>query len=178
MKFSFSQETMLKGLNRVMGAVPTRMAMPSLGNIYFRLEGHNLLITATDLEITVTANIEVIESDGEGGILIQAKRFYELIRELRDTTLEIEVQEPFKVIMKGEGVGVYTLPGGDPVEFPDIPNVDAQLSFNISAVNLKRMVSKTVFAVSKDEKRHYVNTQGRNNSFRAKLGRAYIDVQR
>ncbi len=153
MKFSFSQLSMLKGLQRIIGAVPSKMPMPSLGNIHLSLEGKTLSLTATDLEVTVTSRVELIESDGTGSVLIQAKRFQELVRELPDVPLEIEIQEPLKIFLKGEGVGVYTLPGGDPVEFPELPQVDAKLTFNMPAENLKRMVSKTVFAVSRDEMR-------------------------
>lgn len=153
MKFTFTRESMLKGLQRVMGAVPTKMPMPSLGNLHLKLEDNTLDITATDLEITVTSRVELLESEGSGGVLIQAKRFFDLVRELKDVPLEIEVQEPLKIVIKGEGTGEYTIPGGDPIDFPELPPVDAQLTFDIPAEVLKRMVSKTVFAVSHDDMR-------------------------
>ncbi|MDP8240499.1 MAG: DNA polymerase III subunit beta [Candidatus Hatepunaea meridiana] len=153
MKFSFNQASMAKSLQRIMGAVPTRMPMQSLGNIHFKLKDQALEMTATDLEITVTTKVEVIESEGDGSILIQAKRFNDIIRELPEVILEIDVQEPFKVTLKGEGMGVYTLPGGDPMDFPELPPIDSQLSFSLSGDCLKRVISKTSFAVSHDEMR-------------------------
>ncbi len=153
MKFTFTQASMIKGLQRIMGAVPTRMPIPSLGNVFFRLKDGSLDITATDLEITVTSKVDIIESDGEGSILIQAKRFQELVNLLPDIPLEIEVHEPLKVTLKSEGTGVYTLPGGDPIDFPELPPVDAQLSFTMNGENLSRLISKTMFAVSHDDMR-------------------------
>jgi len=153
MKFTFTQASMRRCLQRVMGAVPTKMPMPSLGNLFLKLENNQLEITATDLEITVTATVEIIDAEGSGSVLIQAKRFQELINQLPDVPLEIEIKEPFKVILKGEGVGEYTLPGGDPVDFPELPAVDAQISFTVPGETLRRLISKTMFAVSHDEMR-------------------------
>ena len=65
---------MKRGIQRVMGVVPTRLPMPSLGNIFVSLKNKMLEITATDLEITVTAKVEILDSEGEGSVLIQAKR--------------------------------------------------------------------------------------------------------
>jgi len=153
MKFSFNQASMMRSLQRVMGAVPTKMPMPSLGNLYLKLDSGSLEMTATDLEITITAKVEILESEGEGSVLIQAKRFQELVREMPDIPLEIEVQEPHKVTMKGEGVGVYTLPGGDPIDFPELPPVESKLSFSLNGSVFNRLIAKTMFAVSHDEMR-------------------------
>lgn len=144
---------MMKGLQRVMGAVSARVPMPSLSNLYIKLEGNRLEMTATDLEVTITAQVDVLESEGSGSILIQAKRFQELIRELPDVQLDIEVPEMGKVNLMGDGIGNYTIPGGNPVEFPELPPVDALITFSLEAENLKRMISKTIFAVSNDEMR-------------------------
>ncbi|MCF7809369.1 DNA polymerase III subunit beta [bacterium] len=153
MKFTFTQASIHRSLQRVMGAVPVRMPMPSLGNIFFRLKDGSLDITATDLEITITSKVEIIESEGDGSVLIQAKRLQELVSKLPDVPLEVEVHEGRKVTLNCEGVGVYTLPGGDPMDFPELPSVEAKINFKISGEFLKRLISKTVFAVSRDDMR-------------------------
>jgi DNA polymerase-3 subunit beta len=153
MKFTFSQAAMVKGIQRVMGAVSTKVPMPSLSNLHLKLDGRLLFITATDLEITMTSTVELLEAEGSGGVLVQAKRLQELIRELPDVPLELEVQEPHKTILKGDGIGVYTLPGGDPIDFPELPVVESKVTIPMSGEVFKRMVSKTIFAVSHDEMR-------------------------
>jgi DNA polymerase-3 subunit beta len=153
MKFTFTQSSILKGIQKVIGAVAARAAMPALTNFHLKLDGRQLLITATDLEVTVSATVELLESQGSGGVLVQAKRLHDLIRELPDIPLEFEVQDPFKVTLKGDGVGVYNLPGEDPLDFPELPVVDSKISFKLPAETFKRMIGKTLFAVSKDEMR-------------------------
>lgn len=153
MKFTFAQSTMLKSIQKIIGAVSPRAPMPSLSNFHLKLDGRTLVMTSTDLEVTVSASVELLESEGSGGVLVQAKRFQDLIRELPDIPLEMEVTDPFKVVLRGEGIGVYNLPGEDPLDFPEIPVIDTKLSFHLSADIFKRIIGKTLFAVSKDEMR-------------------------
>jgi len=144
---------MLKSIQQVIGAVSPRMPMPALSNFQLKLDGQKLTITATDLEVTISSTVELIEASGSGGVLIQAKRFHDLIRELPETPLEIEVLEPFKVKLRGEGVGQYDLPGEDPIDFPELPTVEGSSSFVMDTEVFRRIVGKTIFAVSKDEMR-------------------------
>ena len=153
MKFSVNQPVMHKALQRVVGAISPRVPIPSLSNLHFKLEGMQLQITSTDLDITINATVSLISAEGSGGVLVQAKRFQELIRELPELPLEVNIPEPGKVFLSGEGVGSYTIPGGNPADFPELPPVDAKLSFTTDADDLKRMISKTIFAVSNDEMR-------------------------
>jgi len=153
MKFTFAQSAMLKSIQKIIGAVSTRAPMPALSNFHLKLDGRTLIMTSTDLEVTVSATVDLLESEGSGGVLVQAKRFQDIIRELPDIPLEVEVVDPFKVTLRGEGIGVYNLPGEDPIDFPELPVLDSKLSFHISAEIFKRMIGKTIFAVSKDEMR-------------------------
>lgn len=153
MKFTFTQSAIMRSIKRVVGAVSSKMPMPALSNFYLKLDGQTLTITATDLEVTISSTVELLEASGSGGVLVQAKRFQEIIDHLPDVPLEVEVQDPYKVILRCEGVGVYNLPGDDPIDFPELPTVDSQYSFVMSAEIFKRMIGKTIFAVSKDEMR-------------------------
>jgi len=153
MKFTFTQSSILKSIQQVIGAVSQKMPMPALSNFHLKLDGQTLTITATDLEVTISSTIELLEASGSGGVLVNAKRFHELVRELPDVPLEIEVIEPFKVKLRGVGVGQYDLPGEDPIDFPELPTVDSKLSFKLPTEVFKRIVGKTIFAVSKDEMR-------------------------
>jgi len=143
---------MAKGLQKVMGAVSNKAPIPSLSNLHLMLDGSSLKMTGTDLDLTITAEVEVIEVEGEGGVLVNAKRFQEIIRELPDVPLEMNVQDG-NVVLSGTGIGNYTIPAGNISDYPDIPKVDPQFSFDLTADVLRRVITKTIFAVSHDEMR-------------------------
>jgi len=153
MRATFNQSEMVKGLQRVMGVVPTKMPMPALSNIHLRLDGGALELIATDLEVTVTSKVKVLEAEGKGGVLIPAKRFSDLMRELPDVPLDLDMPDPQKVTLRGAETGVFDLPSGDPIDFPELPKVEAKLKFGILAESLKRMINKTALSISKDEMR-------------------------
>lgn len=153
MKFSFSQSSVSKALKRVIGAISPRVPMASLSNLYLKLEGNTLEITGTDLEVTINSRLDLVESEGSGGVLIPAKRFQELVNELPDVQLEMELLESGNIKLRGEGIGEYTLPGGNPIEFPELHPVEAKMSFVLSSEDIRRIVSKTIFAVSHDDMR-------------------------
>jgi len=75
------------------------------------------------------------------------------VRELPDAPLELEMPDPQHVVMKSAGSGRYDLPGGDPIDYPELPKVDAKLKFKLTGESLKRMINKTALSISKDEMR-------------------------
>ncbi len=153
MKFTFTQSSMLKGIQQVMGAVSAKVPMPSLSNLHLKLKDNELRLTATDLDTTIASYIKIIEADGEGSLLVQAHRFNDIIRELPNITLSLSVDDHSSITLSGDGIGEYTLPGGDPDDFPELPPVEAKNSLDINSSILKRLVSKTIFAVSHDDMR-------------------------
>lgn len=153
MKFTFTQSSMAKGLGKVMGAVSAKAPIPSLSNLHLKLKESLLEVTGTDLDLTITAKVELVESDGTGSILVNARRFQEIIRELPDVVLEMNVEEGGKVVLKGNSIGIYTIPAGNATDFPEIPSVDPQFQFDLSTDMLRRVISKAIFAVSHDEMR-------------------------
>jgi len=144
---------MAKGLSKVMGAVSAKAPIPSLSNLHLKLNGSMLEVTGTDLDLTITAKVELVESEGEGGILVHARRFQDIIRELPDVVLEMTVEDETRVLLKGNGIGIYTIPAGNVADFPEIPSVDPQFSFGLSNDVLRRVITKAIFAVSHDEMR-------------------------
>ncbi len=153
MKFSVMQNNLEQGLQKIIGAVSTRAPIPSISNVFISLKDNVLNMTATDLEITITSYVELIEFEGSGEVLIQAKRLQEIVSALPNVQLNFDVQSGFRVQLNVENLGVFHLPGGDPVNFPDTPSVEPKVSYRIPADRLRRMISKTIFAVSKDEMR-------------------------
>ena len=51
MKFSVSKDELIKPLNLVAGVVERRQTLPILSNVLLSLDGQNLSLTGTDLEV-------------------------------------------------------------------------------------------------------------------------------
>jgi len=65
MKFSTSREELLKPIQLIIGAVERRQTMPILSNLLLRNVDGSLVITATDLELELSATLAVAVEGGD-----------------------------------------------------------------------------------------------------------------
>ena len=70
MKFIISRDVLLKNLTAVSGVLNSNNTMAILDNFLFTLEGNKLIITASDLDSTMCAEIELENIEGEGSVAI------------------------------------------------------------------------------------------------------------
>jgi len=152
MKFGTSSNELLKSLSKVIGVVPSKSTLPILENLLFDLSGNNLKITATDLEISMTVGMQVGGKTEDGKIAIPAKRLMETIRALPNVDINFSVDAGNKITMTTD-MGEYKMSGEPSEEFPSIPEFKEKEQLEIDSESLKRLIGKTLFAVSKDELR-------------------------
>ena len=152
MKFSVSNSDLQKALLKVSGVIPSKSTLPILENLLFALSKNNLTITATDLEISMTVNLEVRGLE-DGKIAVPARRLTETVRALPDIPVTFHADlTSNKIVMTTED-GEYKLTGEPSEEFPSIPEFEAEDEIAIESEDLRRMINKTLFAVSTDELR-------------------------
>lgn len=152
MKFTVTSNELQKALTKISGVVPSKSTLPILENILFDLSRNTLRLIATDLEVSMAANIEVKGSE-DGKIAVPAKRIMETIRALPDVQLAFTADlSANKVKMITEN-GEYVLMGESSDEFPTIPQFKGEEKIALDGELLKRMINRTIFSVSVDELR-------------------------
>ena len=83
MKFAVSREDLLKPLQLVTGVVERRQTMPVLSNLCLVVSGQKLMMTGTDLEVQLVAEVDLqapAEQDGE--ITVPARKLMDIWRAL------------------------------------------------------------------------------------------------
>src|SRR5947209_6346558 len=80
--FSIAKNELLPRILMLAGAVDKRQALAILSNFLFRIQNNQLTITATDLEIEMSAQINCLSSSSEGEITIPAKKIIDILRSL------------------------------------------------------------------------------------------------
>ncbi|MBS0628524.1 MAG: DNA polymerase III subunit beta [Verrucomicrobia bacterium] len=151
MRVIFSKIDILSALNKIQSIVPMKPQMPILSNVLFLAVNNELILTATDLSLSmkITVPAKVIE---EGAIVLSAKRLFLLIKELTSPDIEVATS-PFHVAMIYSGSSQFKIPGMNPAEFPEVPNLSEGLQVPFPTAVLKEMLSKTSFSAGKDESR-------------------------
>ncbi len=151
MKFKVNRKEFYQAIQNIIGVVPAKTTIPVLGNILFDLQGNDLSLTGTDLEVSISTKLAV-QGERDGGVAIPAKILFEIVRELPDIPMDLDVDENFKIALNTEK-GFYKLSGESQEEFPKISVGESVGGFEIDAERFGGMVDKTIFAVSTDELR-------------------------
>jgi DNA polymerase III subunit beta len=151
-KLSVMQENLARGLQVVSRAVSSRSTLPVLSNVLLRTEDAGLKLTATNLEIGITAWVAG-RIDSEGALTVPARLFADVVNGLpagERVDLEIEGDTALRV-----RAGRYQslLRGIDAEEFPVIPAPGERPTTRVKQGDLRRALAEVVFAAATDEAR-------------------------
>ena len=152
MKFSVSSSELQKVLGSISGVIPPKSTLPILENVLFELSKDKLNITATDLEISMSVSLNV-KGSMDGKIAVPAKRLFETVRSLPTTDITFTADAGNnKIVMQTEN-GEYRLTGESSENYPSVPAFKGHDDLKMDNETLRRLISKTSFAVSADELR-------------------------
>ena len=156
MDFYILKEEIVKSLNLTLGVVEKRQTLPILSNVLIEVDESSLKLTATDLESEISTTSTISNFNSGGKTTTPARKLSDLCRLLPDMA-EIHFFLDGDNLKIESGSGKYnlsTLPSDD---FPVFEFEDSQGQINISAENLKTIITKTSFAMGNQDWRHYLN---------------------
>ncbi len=93
MKFIVSSSELLAYLQALSKVVPSRSVLPMAENFLFELTDEGLKITATDLETTMIARIELSNIEGIGKVAVESKRLLDILKEFSQQPLTFEIND-------------------------------------------------------------------------------------
>ncbi len=151
MKFKVNRKEIHQAVQNIIGVVPVKTTIPILANILFDLQGNVLTLTGTDLEVSISTQVDV-QGEHDGSVAIPAKMFFEIVRELPNIPIELLCDDENKISLNTEK-GFYRLSGETKDDFPRIKKTEDHESVTVDANQFDSMIAKTLFAVSSDELR-------------------------
>ncbi len=151
MKFIVSSTYLLKQLQVLGGVINNSNTLPILDNFLFELNNTELIISASDLETTMSAKLEV-ESDDNGSIAVPARLLLETLKTFPEQPLTFVVEEN-NTIEISSNHGKYALAYADGNEFPKAVSLEDANSTTITGDILATAISKTIFAAGNDDLR-------------------------
>ncbi len=169
MKFGAGSIELQHVLTKVGTVIPAKSTMPILENILFELAGNVLTVSATDLAVSLTTSREV-KGAADGKVAVPAKRLLDTVRSLPDTEVTVIVDAASNKVTLTTKNGEYVLAGESAKEFPAMPPVKPTGQIFLNSDALRRVIHRTVFAVSTDELRPAmmgVLLQAKGNDLRA-----------
>ena len=150
MRFSCDAQALCAALGIVSHSLPVRSPKPILEGILLESEEGGLRLTCSDFALGITTLLEA-EIAEEGRALLPGKFFCDLARKLPGGRCEIAVDERMQASIHCQSFHM-TLSGLDPVEYPELPEVDGA-RFAMEQGALREMINGTLFATAVEEDR-------------------------
>jgi DNA polymerase-3 subunit beta len=151
MPFTIRNKIFFDVIQKAYPIIPLRSSYSILLNFRLQFKTGLLIISSTDLDHSIRIKTP-IDGEGEFDITVNARKLFEIVKELHDCELTIEYYDN---VLKIESDGSFSckITGADSRDFPGFPEFDSSYEFDISVNKLLNMITKSSFAVSKDDVR-------------------------
>ena len=152
MHFIVSSSQLLRHLSSLSGVLNSSNTLPILDNFLFELGPGIAVISASDLETTMTTKLEV-KTEDTGSIAVPAKMLLDILKAFPDIPLTFKVDPATMAIELTSDAGKYKLTGANGDEFPQAPSLEDGAAISVEANTLITASNRTLFAAGNDDLR-------------------------
>jgi DNA polymerase-3 subunit beta len=182
MKFIVNSKSLLTQLNSISGVIVSNPIVPILENFLFEIDRDRLIVTASDLQISMIAEMQ-IDCKEKGSIAVQAKILLETLKNLPEQPITFSIDENTYTVELISDNGRYKIAGENATDFPKVPVVNKSYSVDIASNVLARSISTTIVAVSNDELRPnlcgiYIKFSSNHTTFVSTDGHKMVRLRR
>ncbi len=161
MELVFEREKLWEAMQIVGNVAASRNTLPILANVLIKAVDDQIQLAATDLEVGVKSIVQGQISE-PGSITIPAKKLADIVRELPSSTnsgesakVKLTTQANDRVEINCENAK-FRIVGLTDEEFPPLPELGDDF-FTLNSDILRSMIQRTIFAISTEETRHFLN---------------------
>jgi len=155
MKFTCERSVLLKEIAIANEIIASKNAISILSNIYFEAKDGNLIIKATDMKVNFETKVPVDVAES-GSVTVYGDKFYGILNSVPDGEIEFEKMEGkinIKTVVKKARFQLKSMASD---KFPEF-SASGKESFEIPVKDFKAMIQETIFAISDDETRYFMN---------------------
>jgi DNA polymerase-3 subunit beta len=151
-KLSLMQENLARGLSTVSRAVSSRATLPVLANVLLKTQDGGLRLTATNLEIGMSAWVPG-KIDTDGTMTVPARLLNDVVGGLPGgERVDLEMESENTLLIRSGRYQTH-LRGIEADEFPVIPSAGERPTTQVAQKALKRALAEVTFAAASDETR-------------------------
>ncbi len=132
-----------------------RQTLPVLSNVLVNIEPDRLTLTGTDLEVELTAGVNIVGAEA-GDITLPARKFQDICRALPEGA-EIDIDVDGEKARLRSGKSRFTLATLPAAEFPATEEVAGAFEFEMPQGELRHLIEKTQFCMANQDVRYYLN---------------------
>jgi len=155
MKFICQRNILLKEISVAQEIISSKNAISILSNIYLEAENDSLVIKATDLKVNFQTKVPVTVIE-PGPVTVFGDKFLNILSSIPEGELEFEYKDGKIGIKTSVKKVKFQLKTMSSEKFPEFPVSESEY-FEIPVKSFKEMITQTIFAVSDDVNRYYMN---------------------
>jgi DNA polymerase-3 subunit beta len=156
MKFTIQKGDIQEVLSKIQGLTSRKSNLAITENVLIKAADSGITLMATDLETGLEGTYPATV-DNPGSIAISARKFFEIVREFPSDDINLHEVDNRWIEIGNQAIQ-YHIVGMDPDEFPDNPNINDVVFFEVGSVQLKKMIEKSiVISGASDDKRAHIN---------------------
>src|SRR5690606_12639119 len=125
----------------VQSIVGQRTTLPILSNVLLEANNGKLILTTTDMEVSVRTSLEADITES-GATTLPARRFFSICRELPNHQVDISVNAKDLAEITS-GAANFKLEGLSKDDFPPMPKFEESYSYQLKQGTLKDILQKT-----------------------------------
>ena len=154
MEFVVRRNDLLRELQLFQGIVERKNTIPILANVLVEAKDGEVRFLATDLEVGLRSKCGASDIK-PGSVTVPAKKLYEIVKSLPETDIRVAQDKGgIKIAADRFDSRLQTLPRED---FPTLPDPGGSNGVTLSRSSLREMVSKTLFAITGEDTRFFLN---------------------
>lgn len=155
-QLTIKKEDLLAPLLTVAGAVDKKQSLVILSNFLLKISDGLLFITATDLEIEISAQVACESNQSSGSITVPAKKFIDIIRSLDENASPNLVFDNGLLTIK-QGRSSFKLTTLPAENYPCSEDECNDVELSIPRLVLLQLLQSTHFAMSAQDVRVFLN---------------------
>ncbi len=154
MKLVISRVDLLNIIGRVQTVIPNKPSVPILSSLVLEAVDDQLILSATDLMVSgrVFSKAQIEE---EGAIVLPARKFFQLIREL--TASQVEIHTSGEIVCINAGTSHFKMSGISKSAYPELPDLSGGISVMIDNNIFREMLVRSSFSAARDDNRQVLN---------------------
>jgi DNA polymerase-3 subunit beta len=156
MKFTCDASVLLKEIAIAQEIISSKNAISILSNIYLEAEDDALIIKATDIKVNFETRVPV-DVQEKGATTVFGERFLGILTAVGGGEMEFNQKDNNTRIKAAKKKYTSNLKCIASEKYPEFPALSKKNYFEIPIKEFKEMISQTVFAVSDDETRYFMN---------------------
>jgi len=156
MKFVCERSSLLKEVSIAQEVISSKNVISVLSNVYLEATDNELIIKATDMKVNFETRVP-IEVAEKGSTTVFGEKFLGVLNSIPDGSLEFEQKENIIIIKPLARKIKFQLRCIAAEKYPEFPGFSQENFFEMPVKDFKNMITQTVFAVSDDETRYFMN---------------------